>query len=426
MLRWLRREGASTLTTAIFAIAVVGNVSLMLYFRQCRYYAPAIFFSIAVAYLYRFFEDKRIQIFLMVIASIALFASNYLCYLALYVCLALDYLLWGRKRYWLGWRQWLVLLLPQMLLGALIALTWNPVGKHVSMAAYPQGWVEKLKLLWWNLRDGTACEFWAAPLMLAAPIMARLMPERQALRRLLLAGGVYLLLITLISPQIISTSGSADVRYLAPLIPLCIALATLVITIISSERWKVAIPIALLAFGTNVLDGGRHAQFPGKHRLFCSTFCQYVGELLHPPTDPYTQTAQWINAHVSEGESIWVAVDYQTFPLMYHAPGAVYAWLLNPPPAGQFAMLDPIHFKGQLFPDYVLVTGPKLLDAVARTHFGPDMGYVFATKIDCYWKERFRPELIWRQFSPTPTFNHNSDVIYFFKRSDKAGSKSPL
>ena len=425
LLRWARREGATTLTTAIFAIAIVTNVSLMLYFRQCRYYAPAIFLSISVAYLYRFFSGGRIQLVLMCFASLALLASNYLSYAALYGCLAADYLLWGRKRYRLGWRQLLGLLLPQIVLGAFVALTWNPLGKHVIAAAPTASWVGKLTLFWWNLRDGTACEFWVVPLMLAAPVIAWYMPQKRTLARISLAAGLYLLLITLLSPQPIDRTNTADVRYLTPIIPLCMAIGTLVVSTVSFGRWWIALPMALLAFGTNLLNGGRHGQFPHTPRQLGSTFCQYVGELLHPPNDPYTQTADWINTHLAYGESIWVVVDYQTSPLMYHAPRAVYAWQLTPPPAAQFAGLDPIQFRGQGLPDYILAAGPAVPYALGQIHFGSDGDYTLATRIDCFWKDRFRPELIWRQFSPMPTFNCNTDAIYILRRTSKTAMRSP-
>src|SRR5436309_471732 len=58
--------------------------------------------------------------------SIALLASNYLNFLALYVCLAIDYLLIGRRGRRIEAREWLVVLLPQLIVGAIIALIWNP------------------------------------------------------------------------------------------------------------------------------------------------------------------------------------------------------------------------------------------------------------------------------------------------------------
>src|SRR3954465_14117717 len=52
MLRWAWRSGTDNVTFALLCIAIVGNVSLMLYLRQARYYTPMIFISVAVAYSY--------------------------------------------------------------------------------------------------------------------------------------------------------------------------------------------------------------------------------------------------------------------------------------------------------------------------------------------------------------------------------------
>jgi 4-amino-4-deoxy-L-arabinose transferase-like glycosyltransferase len=51
LLEWVRRDAAA-LTFAIFVVALVGNVSLWLFCRQCRYYSVAILCSVALAYLY--------------------------------------------------------------------------------------------------------------------------------------------------------------------------------------------------------------------------------------------------------------------------------------------------------------------------------------------------------------------------------------
>ena len=43
MLVWLWRAQSSVSTWLLMSMGILGNVSLMLYFRQCRYYSPAIF-----------------------------------------------------------------------------------------------------------------------------------------------------------------------------------------------------------------------------------------------------------------------------------------------------------------------------------------------------------------------------------------------
>src|SRR5687768_8850280 len=52
ILWWAHRARASAATWLLLGIAIVGNVSLFLFSRQCRYYGLAMLLSVAVAYTY--------------------------------------------------------------------------------------------------------------------------------------------------------------------------------------------------------------------------------------------------------------------------------------------------------------------------------------------------------------------------------------
>jgi hypothetical protein len=141
--------------------------------------------------------------------------------------------------------------------------------------------------------------------------------------------------------------------------------------------------------------------------------------LLHPPPEPYTPTAQWINDHVPEGASIWVLPDNATYPLMFHAPRALYAWQLNWPPRPDFAGLPPIHFKGREPPDYLIAFGPSLSEMVQALPKlnRPDVSYERVATINVFWRDLYRPELFWHFFEPITNFNPNSEAVYIFQRT---------
>ncbi len=63
-----------------------------------------------------------------------------------------------------------------------------------------------------------------------------------------------------------------------------------------------------------------------------SNIVSYVEELARPPRDPYTTAAQWINANVPSGCSVFVGPSHMVYPLMFHAPRAIYAWQFTAPP----------------------------------------------------------------------------------------------
>ena len=196
-----------------------------------------------------------------------------------------------------------------------------------------------------------------------------------------------------------------------PLIPLCIALAVQVILAIAGKKKWLALGLALVAFGTNLPNGG-----PLLGRGVRSTVVDYAGELLNPPAEPYSAAAKWINENVRDRESIWVLPDYMVYPLIFHSPKATYAWQLaanNHDP--QFAGLPPIHFQMRVPPDYIIVFGPVVQQvrlAIASWH---GVRYEQITTLDCYWRDLYRPELFWRTFKPITGYNKQTEAIYVFK-----------
>jgi hypothetical protein len=413
MLWWLAKEHVPSLAWLLTGMAILGNVSLFLYFRQCRYYGLAILTSVAVAYVYLHWSGRRGGLIVMAILSLCLLASNYVNYLALYCCLALDYAIWGRHRR--SWRpaDWLILFVPQVILGSAIVYVWNPLGKSVVDSSTGHWLADRLTLLWWNLRDLNRCEFGVGLLLLVAPLIYLLTRKTWPLRAWM-ALIVYIVAVSLVSPQPVSGNAVADVRYLVPIIPLCVAIGVMVLLEVSRRLPWVAVPLGLVAFGTNLLHGTWAFGTPLR-----STVAAFVGELKSNAEDPYTVAARWINANVPEGKSIRVLPEHMTYPLMFHAPRAVYAWQLAYPPERRFKGLDPIHFQGVIPPDYLVVFGPSVVDVLKNglpSHVRQDGGYALAARLNAFWLDLYRPELIQRSFEPVTQFDPNTEGVYIFRR----------
>jgi hypothetical protein len=267
------------------------------------------------------------------------------------------------------------------------------------------------RLFQWNWRDLDRCEFGALPLLAAAPLL-HLRSRNPWLLRAPMALLVFVAVVTVCSPQPVGATGVADVRYLVPVIPLCVAIEALVLCGIARGRAAVALAAGALVFGTNLCNGGP--------LLWCglrSTIACYAGELAHPPGDPYTDAVGWINANVREKESVWVLPDYACYPLMFHAPQALYAWQLTGTPGGQFAKLPRIHFYGEMPPDYVIVFGPQVgaVTNMMNSWRAKGLRYEQMPAIQRYWMELYRPELIWHDFAEKPVPEGEDDAVYIFK-----------
>jgi len=415
MLRWAWRVGADTPSWLLLAAAVLGNVSLVLYSRQCRYYALALLCTTALAYLYVHWDGRPRGLAAMALVSLCLLATNYINYAAFYACAAADYLVWGRKRRPLSWRGLLVLFAPQVIIGAAVVYVWNPLGKAVVPFAGGSWLADRATLLWWNVRDLVRCEYGVGLFLLAAPVVARVARMRWLMRGSV-ALAVYIAAVSLLSPQPVVATDVADVRYLVPLIPLCIAIGVLVVRAIGRPSWWAAAALAAAGFGTNLLGGAPLWGEPVR-----STLCEYVGELARPRETAYGAAAAWVNEHVAEGQSVWVLPEYAISPLMFHAPKAVYAWQLGAAAAERFRGLADIHFKGRVPPDFIIAFGPVVvpLRRTLDAWRGKGWRYEPAAALPVYWRDDTRPELVWHAFRPVTDFDPEREGVHIFRRSPR-------
>ena len=426
---WMWRSEADVVTWLVMSMGILGNISLVLYLRQCRYYAPSILLSTLLAYMYLHWKGKLRMLAIMSLGFVALLASNYFAYVTFVVCVLVDYFIWQRRRRRLGWRGWLILILPQVVLGGLIASVWNPIGKSDKVFERTNWLGEHLKLLVCNLRDVNACEFGVGVLLVLAPLLYFLRKDKWLLRGPL-AILLYCLVVAFFSPQQVPPGWRSytEVRYLAPLIPLCIFVSARAILAMTARLRLLAVPLAILAFGTNVLHGGPYgdpsiprAVMPPKS--FHSSFVRFGGELIDPPPSTYRAAADWINRNVEPRQSIWVMAEYAAYPLMFHAREPVYAWQLKDPPAEQFEHLPSIHFEGRMPPDYIVLFGagpyPKFpVKWLEKWEGGAWQTYSLVHTIPVYWYDLTRPELYNHAFRKVDNFDPNEDGVFIFKGID--------
>lgn len=383
MLGWLGCSGAGPGARAVFAAALFSCASFFLFGRQARYYAPAMLFTAAAAWQYVFWDGTRWRAFALAGWSIALLATNYLNFAAFWACLAVDRTLWGRKTARPAPARWAQLLIPQIAAAALLLSVWNPLGKS---PVTPVGWSAGAMLdsFWYALRDLHRAQFLPLPLLVAAFLLRLPRPAVAVL--------VYAAAVAVLAPLPASGPRVAQIRYLAPLMPLGFLLAVSCAEAVPARLRRWALPAALLLF------------LPGLR-----TTAAFIGELADPPGEPYAPAARWIAENVREGETVGVFPDYAMYPLMFHAPNATYAWQLPWPPPPRLEGLPDIHYRGREAPDYVVVFGP----AVEGIRGGR---YELAATLDAYWRDEYRPELFWRRFTARTDWDRSREAVYVLRR----------
>ena len=411
----LKKTKVPNLDSFFLYLAITGNVSLFLYLRQCRYYAPTIFLVSLIILFYATWDtDRKKNLLWIVLIFPLLFSANYMACVALSISLVFDYVIWKRRSTPFPLKSNLSRIAGSLLLCLLIALIWNPY--KTGLGAYTQvnSLAQRFSLFLWNLRDTAECQFWVTGLLLAGFAIAVFQRDLWLLRGMLILFS-FILAATLFSPQLILGSSVADVRYLAAIIPLGVALSVRSFGLLFGAKPLLALSLCFPFFWTNLVSGAFFGNRPLR-----SLPVEFFQELLAPPSDPYAAASKWIRGNVSSLSTVWVLPDYACYPLMFHAPQAVYAWQLRPEQKNedQFKNLADIHFQGLVLPDYIVVFGPSVVQI--RELMGQwsmqGMHYQEVTRLMTFWKDLYRPELFWRTFKPIENFDPNTEGIYIFKK----------
>ncbi|MGW8258129.1 MAG: hypothetical protein ACWGMZ_11635, partial [Thermoguttaceae bacterium] len=353
----------------------------------------------------------------IVIFSILLLGSNYLSYAALYVALACDWLFFTRRRFQLKFGQLAMLLAPQIILGMIVVWIYNPIAAGVVPNSSERNlFLDKLTLLWWNIRDLNNGEFCVGILILAVPFLY-LWTRNTWLLRGMIALICYVLAVVIITPQPVAITYGGDIRYLVPLIPLCIGLSTMVIVWTTRNSWAPALLLAVLIFATNVPNHPFSFQTDDYSAQWCSPPLDFICELWSPKQTSIAEVVEWIEKNLHEGDSVWVLPDDKEAALMYHAPKPTYAWHLSYPPTQQFAKLPSIHFFEMGLPDYFLIFGPYRKAAEKEVAKLKNIGihYKLVISFDIFWDERTRPELAWRRPKLLTKFNRQLEAVYVYQ-----------
>jgi hypothetical protein len=308
----------------------------------------------------------------------------------------------------------LIALGPQIILGAIVVAIWNPIRISTGDPSSAHGWlIDRFILLWRTLRDADRCEYGPSLVFLLA-IPVAIWKRNPILIRMLVALLIAFVAIDFASPQSPRSVETADVRYFSSLIPLLIAIGVLTLRLAFKRLWYAALILAPVAFCTNLLNP---VVFQVGARV---TVAKFIHELWSPPPDPYSAAVQWIDANIHSGESIASLPGYYAYPLMFHAPQAVYGWQLEPDQKPQFPGLAGIYFVGQDAPDCIIAFGPVVADLIRGYRPPPGVAYSSPIILDVFCKDMYRPELMWRTFDPIAADKEHGTAIYIFKKQSAA------
>lgn len=422
---WLFQIKASLKTFILTWLGFLGNISFILFSRQCRYYALAMLFSLLTTYFYLYQTRHKTQrntswraTFFLTLSLILLLSSHYLAYAGMACALALDFLLWGRHHHPFSRVQLFFILICQLIAGYFIVSTWYPLGKNIDGLSSQSWLIQRFYLVWLNLRDINSAEFISTFMLYLAPLIYFMRQNRSSiLLRLPVGLAIILIVVALFSPQLAEIGNYADVRYLSFALPGFIFLS--VVTIENLPLKNIYQYLFAILFFFSTLPHIIFSAFTqGPPIPFRSTFFAYLHELYSPPSSACEATIKWINKYTKPGETAFVQPSFSMYPLMYHAPRLIYGWQFNEKARIKFPHLPAIQYIEQVMPTYIVFFGYTPL---TRSHFIQHLkntyhvNYVQVATLNISIDTRSRPEMFWHSFYPVTHFNIDREGVYIFK-----------
>lgn len=381
----------------------------LMYIRQCRYYSLGALLCILLLYFWvcrlgrrPFGQARRLAGFFCVIL---LFSASYLNAAALLAVLPLFWLHRAyRTRSSVGFLTFLYS--AACIAGTYVYFMKNPFAAEVAWSD-PTPAVERFfTLAWWHLRGLGTFEFFPValvPLLLLPWVWGRCSSLRQTAAKgwVLVAAMIGFTLVTaLFSPQPVSRTRMADMRYVVPLI----AVGSVVTAIAVAVAWKASKGLAVAVALLTILTNGAHLgclQGGG----FGSTLKSYVFENLN---DYQTSTEAIVDylSDLPDGAAVEISPDYMAYSPMFYLPGLRYCCQLTAEKTVDESLRKAL--PGYIFtetarPDLIIAHQgtPPLAPGYLDQRFGPGQ-YAVEGFLPGHWLDTSRPEIPLHTFAPAP------------------------
>ena len=422
----LQREFKGQAILQLYAFAALAlSVEFILYIRQCRYYALAIFFSLLAFYLYgRCLEKRGWKEFILLGVTAALFFySHYLLCLSFLMALAVAHFIFHRGGFDLRHQlRWLVAAGVFLLTTLPYALKYR-IWVRPDMSKTIPG-LQKLKSLWSGLSQLSEANW--MPWIVFVGLMYLLTRERknELLRRkvwpwMVLSLG-YVFFVWALAPGALG----APERYLVVELPFLAGLVGAFLWLLHRRAPAAALGLAITALATNLLS------LTPAHRTFRWLVPAYLGEVHRPFPTCYSEAAEFLRKECPADSNVVAYPEFCAYPLIFYCGdrfhfGCLLQQETTRLPLQTVSRLAAPLIIGDHFPDYIIAFGATpelrlLLDYYSRSHKEENRAvsyqYPAIARIDCYCEDTSRPELAWHTFGPKTGYDPESEAVFLFKR----------
>lgn len=396
--------------------------SFLLFIRQCRYFSLAIFFPVFIYFHYRRYllTGRPVHLIVLTIGFLGLFFSHYLICLVFAMALLLAHAVFNFRA-----RK-----LPPFLVAGFVFLavtTGYFFGFGVilpdTLPELKSAWLlDRLTLAGRNFREINSYAFF--PWMMLFPL-AWLLADKKFDQKLRRQVGEWLFLIvvftagmSLFSPQTAYPRGSADIRYLLPLLPFCASLLGVIVFFLGRKSRPAGGAVLLLLIFSNFFAWTPFSRLPLRLDLI-----NYVREIHRDYRTAYEAVVDFISEKCEQDDVLVVISPNMADSLQFYAGDRViFGGRLDRNtrlPLKRVRELNPDLLAEECRPDWIVSFRMRPLTQDLLDYYtllGMEFE-LFETLEVYYLGEAIRPEVLLRQFGERKFFPPE-DRIFIFKRTD--------
>ena len=428
--RILARELPDAPRARVYAFATLAlSVAFLLFIRNCRYYSLLIFFALATYHTWRSCALRAgwRNIALLSLSAAGLFYSHFLVAAAFLSALAVRELIETRSRILDKiWTTWLPFAASFLVLVAPYAIAHRIWDRPDVGANVPIGLGDRLQLIAWFERDFGIVSALSLTMIAAIMICYYVLDRNDRLLRNSVRWCAFTVLIlallgVLAVPAMVRPSG-VETRYLTIAIPFGAGAVGMFLGYLESFGWPLAAIGLASVLTTNVASWGVD---PVGLRW---TLPAYLYEIHHPYPTAEQAASEYLQAHATQDDFVFVAPGYNNLPIEFYAGHKVkiccfldhdsHLWDRGVSP------LPPQVSADHVFPEWIVSFGepsPGMIEFFERqttTAAGVTQSFAYRMTTHLLINERNsqRPELDLHAFGPSDHFSRDHGGVFFYRK----------
>lgn len=228
---------------------------------------------------------------------------------------------------------------------------------------------------------------------------------------------LFVLFMVLISPQPVSITFVANMRYIVLTLPFFAALTAILLSFIEARSKALFILIIPLLVFTNLLS------INPLEPTIDYNLIKYMKEIHNDYTTSYEAVDQFLKENAQQDDCVFVSPSYMNYPLMFYSGHKViFCGILDKDThleKDTVIALNPSFFIEKAVPDWIIFFGWRKNSQEFVDYLSKDGNSYEAYKtLHVYWQDQTRAEIPFHSFGQVEDFNASFEGIIIFKRVD--------